>query len=257
MGMSDIAVKVSQPIVLRARLNEDWLAVVIGLLVFGSALVSISGTDLLGWAVTTSVYTDLAQALNPFAKAYAWLGGGGALLATYAALLVVLSIGVVTLGADVRKFALAFTAVFAIAYASWILGSYAYVAAVTPAEQQKFGLAWSLKLTNEGGFIVALLSGIVIANFFPRFAEWLREAIRPALYIKIAIVILGASVAVTAAGRLNLASSLLLGAAAIVEAYLIYWAVIYYISRKWFGFSREWSVPLASRHLDPRRGGGD
>jgi hypothetical protein len=39
---------------------------------------------------------------------------------------------------------------------------------------------------------------------------------------------------------LNLASALLLrGAAAIVEAYLIYWAVIYYISRKWFGFSRE------------------
>src|ERR1700731_3431953 len=199
--MSDIAVKVSAPIALRARLNEDWLAVVIGLLVFGSALVSISGTDLLGWAVTTSVYTDVAQALNPFAKGYAWLGGGGALLATYAALFVVLSAGVVTLGGDVKKFALAFTAVFAIAYASWIVGSYAYVAAVTPAEQQKFGIAWSLKLTNEGGFIVALLSGLVIANFFPRFADWLKEAIRPELYIKIAIVILGATVAVPAGGR--------------------------------------------------------
>ena len=39
---------------------------------------------------------------------------------------------------------------------------------------------------------------------------------------------------------------MLRGAAAIVEAYLIYWAVIYYVARKWFGFSREWSVPLAS-----------
>src|SRR6201991_875737 len=245
--MSDIAVKASAPLALQARLNEDWLAVVIGVLVFGLALVSISGTDLLGWAVTTSVYTNLGQALNPFAKAYGWLGGGGALLATYVALLAVLSAGVSTLGADVRKFALAFTAVFAIAYASWIFGSYAYIAAVTPAEQQKFGLAWSLKLTNEGGFIVALLAGIVIANFFPRLANWLKEAIRPELYIKIAIVILGATVAVTAAGRLSLASSLLLrGAAAIVEAYLIYWAVIYFVARKWFGFSREWSVPLAS-----------
>ena len=245
--MSDLAVKASQPIALKARLSEDWLSVVIGLLVFALALISVSGTDLLGWAVTTSVYTDVTQALNPFAKAYGWLGGGGALLATYAALTIVLSVGVAALGADVKKFATAFTLVFAIAYASWILGSYAYVAAVTPAEQQKFGLAWSLKLTNEGGFIVALLAGLVIANFFPRFAEWLKAAIRPELYIKIAIVILGATVAVTAAGRLNLASSLLLrGAAAIVEAYLIYWAVIYYISRKWFGFSREWSVPLAS-----------
>jgi uncharacterized membrane protein YadS len=245
--MSDIAIKASEPIALKARLNEDWLAVVIGLLVYAAALVSISGTDLLGWAVTTSVYTDLTKALAPVAKAYTWLGGGSALLATYAVLLVVLSAAVATLGADVRKFALAFTVVFAIAYASWIAGNYAYIAAVTPAEQQKFGVAWSLKLTNEGGFVVALLSGLVIANVFPRFAAWLKEAIRPELYIKIAIVILGATVAVTAAGRLNLASSLLVrGAAAIVEAYLIYWAVIYYVARKWFGFSREWSVPLAS-----------
>src|SRR5580704_17819939 len=141
--MSDIAVKVSEPIALRARLNEDWLALVIGLLVFALALFSLSGSDLLGWAVNTSVYTDVATALAPIAKTYAWLGGGGALLATYAALLVVLSAGVATLGADVKKFAIAFTAVFAIAYASWIAGSYAYIAAVTPAEQQKFGLTWS------------------------------------------------------------------------------------------------------------------
>ena len=134
-----------------------------------------------------------------------------------------------------------------IAYASWFVGAWAHLAAVTPADQAKFGIDWSLKLTNEGGYIVALVVGLVIANFFPRFAEWLKEAIRPELYIKIAIVILGAFVAVTAASKLTLASSLLLrGLAAIVEAYLIYWAVVYYIARKWFGFSREWAAPLAS-----------
>ena len=245
--MSDIAIKAPERVALKATLNEDWLAVAIGLLVFALALISVNGPDMLGWAVTTSVYTDLSKALGPVAKAYSWLGGGGALLATYVALLAVLSAGVSALGADVKKFALAFTAVFAIAYASWIAGSFAYIAAVTPADQTKFGIGWSLKLTNEGGFVIALLSGLVIANFFPRFATWLKDAIRPELYIKIAIVILGATVAVTAAGRLNLASSLLLrGAAAIVEAYLIYWAVVYFVARKWFGFSREWSVPLAS-----------
>jgi uncharacterized membrane protein YadS len=36
------------------------------------------------------------------------------------------------------------------------------------------------------------------------------------------------------------------GFAAIVEAYLIYWAVVYYVARKWFRFSREWAAPLAS-----------
>src|SRR5262249_36725234 len=47
--------------------------------------------------------------------------------------------------------------------------------------------------------------------------------------------------------KLNLATGILLrGVAAIVEAYLIYWAVVYFVARKWFGFSREWAAPLAS-----------
>ena len=51
----------------------------------------------------------------------------------------------------------------------------------------------------------------------------------------------------TAAGRLNLATSIFCAAsAAIIEAYLIYWAVVYYVARKWFGFNREWAAPLAS-----------
>jgi hypothetical protein len=151
------------------------------------------------------------------------------------------------LGTDAKRFALAFTAVFWIAYASWIVGNYANFAAVTPADQQKFGVSWSLRLTNEGAYIFALLAGLVIANFLPRFAEAIKEAVRPELYIKVAIVILGGFFAVTAAGKLGFASSILLrGVAAIVEAYLMYWAVVYYIARKWFGFSREWSAPLAA-----------
>ena len=72
---------------LRALLNEDWLAVAIGLLVFALALFSVGGIDLLGWAATTSVYTDITSALAPVAKAYAPLGGVVSLLLTYAALL--------------------------------------------------------------------------------------------------------------------------------------------------------------------------
>ncbi|MBV9066578.1 MAG: putative sulfate exporter family transporter, partial [Methylobacteriaceae bacterium] len=163
------------------------------------------------------------------------------------ALLAVLSIAAAALDADVKRFALAFTAVFWIAYAAWIVGSYAHFAAVTPAEYKKFGIDWSLRLTNEGGFVFALIAGLVIANFFPRFAEWLKEAVRPELYIKTAIVILGAFLAVTIAGRLSFASSIVLrGVAAIVEAYLIYWAVVYFVARKYFGFNREWAAPLAS-----------
>ncbi len=230
-----------------ARLNEDGLAVIIGLVVFFLALIAFAGADGLGWVVTTSVWNDPAKGLGAAAKAYASIGGLGALAATYVALLVALTLGAFALGLNAPRFAAAFTIVFAISYASWFLGSWAYFAAVTPADQAKFGVGWSLKLTNEGGYIVALVAGLLIANFLPRFADWLKEAIRPELYIKIAIVILGAFIAVTAASKLTLASSILLrGLAAIVEAYLIYWPVVYLIARKGFGFSREWSAPLAS-----------
>jgi uncharacterized membrane protein YadS len=231
----------------RLLLNEDRLALVIGLIIFGLAIAGLVGVDFLGWAVNTSVWRDITTALRPYSKVYAGLGGVGALIATYLALLVVLSIAASFLQIDVKRFAIRFTAVFVLAYVSWIIGSYAPLAAVTPAERQKFGLDWSIGLTNEGGYVVALLVGLVIANFFPRFAAWLHEAIRPELYIKIAIVILGGFLAVTFASKLSLAGSIVLrGIAAIVEAYLIYWSVVYFIARKWFGFSREWSAPLAS-----------
>jgi uncharacterized membrane protein YadS len=232
---------------LTPRVSEDWLSLIIGLFIFILALAGIANVDLLGWVVTTSVWSDAGKALGTVSKSYASLGGFGALVATYVALLAILSAAAVALKSDIRKFALAFTAVFWIAYASWIIGNFANFAAVTPAELQKFGVSWSLKLTNEGAYIFALIAGLVIANVFPRFAEGIKEAVRPELYIKIAIVILGGFFAVTAAGKLSLASSLLLrGVAAIIEAYLIYWAVVYFVARKWFGFNREWAAPLAS-----------
>jgi uncharacterized membrane protein YadS len=234
-------------VALAPRLSEDWLSLIIGLAIFALALAGLANVNLLGWVVTTSVWANLGHALKTVSNSYGSLGGVGALVATYVALLVVLGGAALALKSDLKKFALAFTAVFWIAYASWIVGNFANFAAVTPAELQKFGINWSLKLTNEGGYIFALLAGLVVANVFPRFAENIKDAVRPELYIKVAIVILGGVFAVTAAGKLNLASSLLIrGVAAIVEAYLIYWSVVYLIARTWFGFSREWAAPLAS-----------
>jgi hypothetical protein len=96
-------------------LSEDWLSVIIGLLIFALALAALSGADLLGWTAITKPWTDPTQALAPFAKSYGGLNGFVALFATYAALLVVLSAAAAALKADVRRFALAFSAVFWIA----------------------------------------------------------------------------------------------------------------------------------------------
>jgi uncharacterized membrane protein YadS len=228
-------------------ISEDWLSVWIGLLIFVLALGLLVGADILGWVVTTGVWNDLTKALAPASKAYAGMGGIASLVVTYMVLLVVMTVGAMALKADVKRFALGFTAVFWISYLCWIAGSWANFAVNTPADMQKFGVSWSLRLTAEGGFIVALLVGLVIGNFMPGFAAWMQEAIRPEWYIKTAIVILGGFLGITAAEKLGLATSLMFrGFAAIVEAYLIYWAVVYYVARKWFKFSREWAAPLAS-----------
>ncbi|HVS25718.1 MAG TPA: putative sulfate exporter family transporter [Burkholderiales bacterium] len=228
-------------------ISEDWLSVWIGLLVFVLALGVLVGADTLGWVVTTGVWTDISKALAPVSKTYTSVGGLGALVATYLSLLVVLTLGAAALKADIKRFALGFTAVFWISYLCWIAGSYANFAVTTPAEMQKFGISWSLKLTNEGGFIVALIAGLVVGNFLPGLANWMKEAVRPEWYIKTAIVILGGFLGIIAAEKLSLATSLMFrGLAAIIEAYLIYWAVVYFVARKWFKLSREWAAPLAS-----------
>jgi uncharacterized membrane protein YadS len=244
---SSLTARRADGVELAPRLSEDWLSVIIGLGIFVVALPGLAGIDLLGWVATTSVWVDISTALGTASKAYGSLGGFGALVVTYLVLTGVLSAAAVALGSRPRRFALAFTAVFWIAYASWTIGSNAHFAAVTETELQRFGISWSLKLTNEGGYIVALIVGLVVANVLPRFGAAIRDAIRPELYIKIAIVLLGGVFAVTAAGKLGFTSALLLrGVAAIIEAYLIYWAVIYYVARRWFGFNREFAVPLAS-----------
>jgi uncharacterized membrane protein YadS len=229
------------------HLSEDWVSAIIGVAIFILALLGLSGVDLLGWAATTKIWTLPSLALVPVGKSFAALGGLPALVLTYLAFLGVLTGAATLLKSDARRFALAFSAVFWLAAIAWIIGSYAHFAAATPADIAKTGVTWSLHLTPEGGLILALVAGLVVGNFFPSFAAWLSEAIRPEFYVKTAIVILGGVIAITVAGKLNLASTVFLRSlAAIAEAYLIYWPVVYFIARKYFGFSREAAAPLAS-----------
>lgn len=174
------------------------------------------------------------------------ISGLSSLVITYLFMLVLMGIGAKLLGANVKKFAIGFTVIFVLAFICWTAGHYAYIAA-TPDKLKNYNIPWSMNLTGEAGYIVALIAGLAIGNFFPKTAAGLKEATRPELYIKTAIVIMGAALGVKAAGALMLASAVMFrGLCAIIEAYLIYWAVVYYIARKYFKFSREWSAPLAS-----------
>lgn len=227
------------------RISEDWLAVWIGLLVFALATATMFGVDLLGWSVTSKVWLEPAKALAPVAKG-STVPPLLSLAATYVFMLLLACAGARCLGARQARFAAAFTVLFALSVLCSVIGHYAYIAA-TSDKFDKLGITWSLNLTGESGYIVALLVGLAIANVSPGIAGRLREAVRPELYVKIAIVIMGAALGVKSAETFGLAQSVIWrGLCAVVEAYLIYWAVIYYVARRYFRFSREWAAPLAS-----------
>ncbi len=229
------------------KLNEDWLALWLGLFIFALSLAVFGGVDVLGWGVKTNVWVDLGKAVAPFSKAYERVPGVVSLLLTYAFMAALMGVAAWLLGADLKRFLVGFTIVFWISYGCWLAGNYAHIAATTGPEMSKFGIGWALKLTGEAGFIVALIAGLVVGNFFPGLAARIKEATRPELYIKTAIVILGGALGVVAAEQLGLATAVMFrGLCAIVEAYLVYWAVVYFIARRYFGFSKEWAAPLAS-----------
>ena len=73
------------------------------------------------------------------------------------------------------------TAVFWISYLCWVIGHFAYVAAtpnqlLSATNPRGIDIPWSMGLTGEAGYIVALLAGLVFGNFFPGVVTYLKEA---------------------------------------------------------------------------------
>ncbi len=226
--------------------SEDWFAVWLGVAVVLIALPTAAGVDLLGWVAAPRIWLNPIDAVRPVSAKYAALSGFASLLCTY-----VLVVGLVGACAAVRKIELrtfipSFTAIFWVSAVSLILGHYAYIAQ-TPDRRSSNGITWSLGLTGEAGYLIALLAGLFVGNFLPWVAVRLKPAARPEWFIKTAIVLLGAGLGVKAANATGLVTSIMFrGLAAIIEAYLIYWALVYLIARTVFRFSREWAAPLAS-----------
>src|SRR2546427_12602144 len=100
-------------------LTEDWLSVWIGLAVFVLAFGVLAGFDVLGWVVTTAVWTDASKALAPLSKSYARIGGIGALVATYVALALGLTAGAAPPRANGNGFGLGVTRRFSSDPFSW------------------------------------------------------------------------------------------------------------------------------------------
>jgi uncharacterized membrane protein YadS len=252
--------------------SEDSWAVVTGLLVVALGLLPLAGVNALGWVPKAQEWaftqtlpdgqpTDIPPpaAVVPATEGYPVPGWAGVLL-LYVALLGFLCLGVWRMGHSVKRFAIGFSVMFAVGYGCWVLGHFGYIAATPnklasvpsdlipkPGKSPKLGIPWCLGLTGEFGYLLALAAGLLVGNLFPKVGEWLRESARTEWYIKTAIVIVGGVYGFKAAEYSGQAATILFrGLAAIIEAYLIYWAVVYFLARKVFGFSREWAAPLAS-----------
>jgi uncharacterized membrane protein YadS len=226
--------------------SEDWFSVWLGLAIVLIALPTAAGVDLLGWVAAPRIWLHPTDAVRPVSIKYANLAGAASLLLTYVLVLGLTCACAAIRKLDLRTFIPAFTVIFWVSALSLLLGHYAYIAQ-TPDKRTATGIGWSLGLTGEAGFLVALLAGLFVANVLPSVAARLKPAARPEWFIKTAIVLLGAGLGVKAAGAAGLVTSIMFrGLAAIIEAYLIYWALVYLIARKFFRFSREWAAPLAS-----------
>ncbi|ABO08278.1 putative sulfate exporter family transporter [Pyrobaculum calidifontis] len=219
--------------------KEDWWALWLGLFVF-----LLAAAFLLGWAPKVSVWLDPMKSVSTASKDFAYLGGWSILL-LYFFTLVVLTIAAAIMKFDVKAYAVGYTVIFWLSYLMWWIGHNAYIAA-TPDQYPKFGINWSLSLTGEAGYIFALLLGLIIGNAFRKLPKPLETAARPEWYIKTAIVLLGAVIGAKSLANLQVAAEILTRSLiAIVAAYLIYWPISYWVSRK-LGLDRQWSAVLAS-----------
>ncbi|AFA38990.1 putative membrane protein [Pyrobaculum oguniense TE7] len=225
--------------------KEDWWALWLGLLIFFIGLLYIAGVNTFGWFPKIGIWVDPAVSVTPASKDYAWLHPILSYVILYVVTVVLLSIAVVAMKWNLKRFIAGYTFIYIITMITYWFGHWAYIAETDPKKVEQLG--FSLRMTGEAGLLFALLAGLIISNFFRGFANFLRDAAKPELYIKIAIVLLGAKLGIDVV-RLPvglLANYVLRGVAAIVEAYLIYWGLAYIIARKW-GLTREWAAPLAS-----------
>jgi len=237
--------------------TEDKTALLLGTFIFVIAMLNFAGMNWLGWIVRARTWLDPVLMFNATGSGTAKTIGGWmspaatgwiSLFLTWAGITTLLAVGAKLMKADVVAFVKAFTLIFFVAYICYGIGNYAYIA-VAPTEKALAAakITWSIGLSGEAGYIVALIVGIIVGNFMPGVAEAMRPACRPEMFVKIAIIIMGAELGVKAAEAIGLAGHVVFrGLCAIVEAYLIYWAAVYYVSRKYFKFSREWAAPLAS-----------
>ena len=205
--------------------KDDWWALWIGLLLFFLSLPSLSGIYLLGWVPAGRSWVTVAGSLGFGASGpsspVAWVG----LIGLWAFLLVILTPAARLTGVKARSWLGGFTVIFWISTLIWVGFFYAPIVSVVGSA--------------ELGFVFALIVGIVLANV-PGLPQWLRDSAKGELFIKIAIVLLGAKILFT-----TFATVVLPILEAVFLAFPVVWILAYVMSRK-LGMDQKFAATLSS-----------
>lgn len=183
--------------------TEDWWAVAIGLFVIVVAYVLFaSGSSIKGIAVAPARWADLGHLTGDLAKHAAGY------IALFIAFAVVFSVAIAALGLPVRQFVPGFLVVFVVSAAIFIVGAWTQASSY-----------------NLEPPLIALALGLIVSNLFT-VPAWLAPALRVEFYIKVGIVLLGATLPLT---LIEWAGPVAIGQASIVS--LVTFFVIYAVAR--------------------------
>lgn len=238
--------------------TEDWWAVWLGLAMFFAGMMSIWDLDLVGWMAKTRTW-EITNLLDDFSwekllipASYADMSPLLSLFVTYAVFTTLTCIGAWFQRLDIRKFFIGFTIIFFLTWLCWITGHEAHFKAIDATvkgknEFEKYGLSWGLQLGGGFSYMLALVVGLVIGNVFKGAATFLKEAAKPEWFIKTAIVYLGIKLGLMSMKSTGYVVELALaGAAAVFVAYLLFWPIVYWLSRRVFKLTRDTSAVLSS-----------
>lgn len=240
--------------------TEDWWSAWLGLFFFALGLLSIWGLDVVGWIAKPKIweFTDLMQDFTwskiakTTAKGYHFLHPLLAIFITYVVFTLLTSIGAYYQRLNVKKYIVGFSIIFFLTWFAWIVGHEAHFSAINAVIKGKnyheiYQLSWGLQLGGGFSFMLALLIGLIIGNFFKGFADTIKEAAKPEWFIKTAIVLLGIKLGMMTMKAAGFTYELALaGAAAAFVAYLLFWPIIYYIGRNFFKLNRSSAAVLSS-----------
>lgn len=196
----------------KARLSEDWLVVWLGVLLLGAVLV--------GWRppIPTVKWATQAELLSHVLAAHN-LAHAAAIGIVY---LLLSGAGFWVLAGRLSRYALGFPLVFALGWLAQVASGHAEVS------------HWGLEYV-----IFALLFGLLISNLLG-VPDWLRDAVRTEYYIKVGLVMLGASIVfreILQAGVRGLAQALLVVVAV--------WYVGFWLARR-LRVDEEFAAMLAT-----------